>query len=80
MGRNAKRAGFWGWGFFTSIVALAQAPQQWRPRSAPCGARPSIVTVEQPDAQRTRDQLRQLLERYPLALLRGVSSHWTQVC
>jgi hypothetical protein len=32
---------------------------------------PSVVTVEQPDAQRTRDELSRLLERYPPAL-RGV--------
>lgn len=35
---------------------------------APAG---SVVTVEQPDAQRTRDELSQLLDRYPPAL-RGV--------
>jgi hypothetical protein len=29
---------------------------------------PTVVTVEQPDAQRTKDELSQLLERYPPAL------------
>jgi hypothetical protein len=69
MGRM-RRGRVLGLGIFTSIVALAQAPQP-APRSAPAAPAPSIVTVEQPDAQRTRDQLRQLLERYPPAL-RGV--------
>jgi hypothetical protein len=48
-------------------AAWAQAPQPAPKASVPV----PIVTVEQPDAQRTRDQLRQLLGRYPPAL-RGV--------
>jgi len=51
----------------TAFAAWAQAPPP-----IPKGAVPvPIVTVEQPDAQRTREQLSQLLERYPPAL-RGV--------
>lgn len=42
------------------------------PASSPAAApSPSVVTIEQPDAQRTRDELRSLLEHYPPAL-RGV--------
>ncbi len=56
-----------GVGMLTTFSAWAQAPPP-----IPKGAVPvPIVTVEQPDAQRTRDQLSQLLERYPPAL-RGV--------
>jgi len=47
--------------------ALAQAPQP-----TPKAALPTpVVTVEQPDAARTKDELGQLLQRYPPAL-RGV--------
>jgi hypothetical protein len=49
------------------FAAWAQAPPP-----IPKGAAPApVVTVEQPDAERTREQLSQLLERYPPAL-RGV--------
>jgi hypothetical protein len=42
--------------------APAPAPAPARP------ATPTVVTVEQPDAQRTRDELTGLLERYPPSL------------
>ena len=47
-----------------AVAAWAQPVKQ----VVPAG---SLVTVEQPDAQRTRDELSQLLDRYPPAL-RGV--------
>src|ERR1700691_2785914 len=53
-----------GLGILAGLAAWAQPPQP-----IPKGVVPApIVTVEQPDAQRTRDQLSQLLERYPPAL------------
>jgi hypothetical protein len=48
-------------------AAWAQAPQPIPRTAAPS----QVVTVEQPDAERTREELRQLLQRYPPAL-RGV--------
>jgi hypothetical protein len=56
-----------GVGLLAGFVAWAQAPTPIPRDPAPL----PIVTVEQPDAQRTRDELRQLLQRYPPAL-RGV--------
>jgi hypothetical protein len=47
--------------------ALAQTPKS-TPSTAPS---PSIVTVEQPDAQRAKEELSALLDRYPPSL-RGV--------
>jgi hypothetical protein len=47
-----------------TLSAWAQPPKNTPPPT-------SIVTVEQPDAQRTREELSQLLDRYPPAL-RGV--------
>jgi hypothetical protein len=52
-----------GLGMLAVFTAWAQAPTP-----APKAPAPPIVTVEQPDAQRTREQLRQLLGRYPPAL------------
>jgi hypothetical protein len=52
-----------GLGMLAVFAAWAQTPQP-----IPKGAPVPIVAVEQPDAQRTRDELRQLLERYPPAL------------
>jgi len=53
-----------GLGLLAVFGAWAQAPQP-----VPRAATPvPVVTVEQPDAQRTRDELRELLQRYPPAL------------
>jgi len=46
--------------------ASAQAPARREPVAAP-----PVVTIEQPDAQRTRDELARLLEHYP-PTLRGI--------
>jgi hypothetical protein len=51
-------------------LALLAVSGWAQPVKGPTGT-PSIVTVEQPDAQRTRNELSQLLDRYPPAL-RGV--------
>jgi hypothetical protein len=56
-----------GAGMLTVFTAWAQAPPPIQRGAVPV----PVVTVEQPDAQRTREQLSQLLERYPPAL-RGV--------
>src|SRR5579862_6091967 len=53
-----------GLGMLAVSAAWAQAPQPAPKATVPV----PIVTVEQPDAQRTREQFRQLLERYPPAL------------
>jgi hypothetical protein len=47
--------------------ALAQTPKS----TSPTAQSPSILTVEQPDAQRAKDELNALLEHYPPSL-RGV--------
>jgi hypothetical protein len=53
------------------LLAVSRAWAQ-SPAPIPKGPGPAtIVTVEQPDAQRTREEIRQLLQRYPPAL-RGV--------
>ncbi|MDP2998936.1 MAG: hypothetical protein Q8N47_15720 [Bryobacterales bacterium] len=52
---------------FQPSPGWAQAPKS----AAVAVPSPSIVTVDQPDAPRTRDQLSRLLERYPPSL-RGV--------
>jgi len=54
-------------GILAGFAVWAQAPPPIPKAPAPV----PVVTVEQPDAQRTREQLSQLLERYPPAL-RGV--------
>lgn len=55
-----------------TLPSLAQAPQGAVRAPLPRGPVPvPVENLEQPDAQRTRNQLSQLLERYPPAL-RGV--------
>lgn len=55
-----------GLAMLAGFAAWAQAPQPIPKSGAPVPV--PVVTVEQPDAQRTREQLSQLLERYPPAL------------
>ena len=59
-------------GMLAACVSLFPPSHGWAqgPKSA-AAPPPSIVTVEQPDAQRTKEELSQLLEHYPPAL-RGV--------
>jgi hypothetical protein len=45
-----------GWGILAACIGWAQAPAQ------------PVVTIEQPDAQRTREELSQLLDKYPPTL------------
>jgi len=60
-----------------ALLALSAAalpsPSAWAqaPKSTPAAHPPSVVTVEQPDAQRAKDELSALLEHYPPSL-RGV--------
>jgi hypothetical protein len=55
-----------------AALAGALAPSDARAQEPKAGATPasstSVVTIEQPDARRTREQLASLLERYPPAL------------
>lgn len=55
------------------FVGLPPSPVRAQtPKSAPAGGKPaSILTVEQPDAQRAKEELSALLDHYPPAL-RGV--------
>jgi hypothetical protein len=50
-----------------TCVGLLLPPSSWAQAPAR-NANPMVVTVEQPDAQRTKDELTALLERYPPAL------------
>jgi hypothetical protein len=55
-----------------ALLALCASACAQTPKSAPSTApSPSIVTVEQPDAQRAKEELSALLDRYPPSL-RGV--------
>ena len=50
--------------FLTAILSCAQ-PAKPTPPASP---EPSVITIEQPDAQRTREELNRLLEHYPPTL------------
>ena len=60
---QARVGRVWGLGVMLAFAG-ALAPSPVRAQVQP----PSIVTVEQPDAQRTKQELSNLLERYPPAL------------
>src|SRR5438105_10346262 len=63
-----------GLGLLAGCFGLLRPSPGWT-QTAKSGAAavqsPTILTVEQPDAQRTRDELSQLLDHYP-PTLRGV--------
>ena len=61
--QQARVGRVWGLGMMLAFAG-ALAPSPVRAQVQP----PSIVTVEQPDAQRTKQELSNLLERYPPAL------------
>ena len=50
------------------VVSLSPGWAQGPKAGGKVGSLPSIVTVEQPDAQRTRGELSELLQRYPPSL------------
>ncbi len=54
----------WGWGMLLACVTFFQPPAARAQKSQS----PAVLTVEQPDAPRTRDELTRLLEHYPPAL------------
>ena len=64
-GRLMRQAIGWGVAIGCFFSALAQTPRTQVPASS---AAPQVVTVEQPDAHRTREELSQLLGRYPPTL------------
>jgi hypothetical protein len=60
-----------GLGMLAACFAVLQPSPGWAqtPKSgAPPAQAPAILTVEQPDAQRTRDELSRLLDHYPPTL------------
>jgi hypothetical protein len=60
-----------GLGMLAAWVSVVQPAPGWAqgPKgSATAASSPSLVTIEQPDAQRTREEVSRLLEHYPPAL------------
>ena len=50
------------------VLSLSPGWAQGPKAGGKAGSPPSIVTVEQPDAERTRGELSELLQRYPPSL------------
>jgi hypothetical protein len=58
-------------GILAACAGLFAAPAGWAQGQKSAAPAPSVVAVEQPDAERTREQLSSLLDHYPPSL-RGV--------